>query len=191
VERNIKIVLQTAIEAAFDKNNPYVSIEEYLKKSGGKYVILRPTWFMDNFHIFWADNIKQANLSLPTEEGKTAFIDIRDIADCGAVVLSSNDFDGMTFNLTGKQALSYREAANIFSEVLGKQITYHSISDEEYVEQLISAGMPKINARFFTAALSEVRQGLVADVYYDVEKITGKSSRTLSDYIKHNKEKFI
>jgi len=148
-EKKIKVVLQTAIEAAFDKNNPYITIEEHLKKSGLRYVILRPTWFMDNFHIFWADNIKKGHLRLPTENGKTAFIDTRDIADCGLAALSSNEFDGMTFNLTGKEALSYQDAAGIFSKILGRTITYTSISDEEYIEQLVNAGMPGVNAGFF------------------------------------------
>ena len=50
--------------------------------------------------------------------------------------------------------------------------------------------MPRINAGFFTHALSEVRDGLVADVYHDVEKITGKPPRSLSDYVRDNIEKF-
>lgn len=189
-ERKIKIVLQTAIEASFDKTNPYIAIEEYLRKSGARYVILRPTWFMDNFHIFWADSIKKGDLRLPTENGKTAFIDTRDIADCGLATLCSDQFDGMTFNLTGKEALSYQEAAEIFSTVLGRKITYSSITGEEYIEQLVNAGMPKASAGFFTHALSEVRNGLVADVYDDVKKLTGKVPLTLSDYVRDNQKKF-
>ena len=189
-EKKIKVVLQTAIEASFDKTNPNIAIEEYLKTSAANYVILRPTWFMDNFHIFWADNIKQGDLRLPTENGKTAFIDTRDIADCGLAALCSDQFDRMTFNLTGKEALSYQEAVEIFSKVLGRKITYTSITDEEYTERLVNAGMPRASADFFTHALSEVRNGLVADVYDDVKKLTGKAPLTLSDYVKDNQEKF-
>lgn len=189
-ERGAKIVLQTAIEAAFDNSNPYINIEEHLKKSGASYVIVRPTWFMDNFHIFWTDRIKKGDLRLPTENGKTAFIDTRDIADCGLAALSSNQFDGMTFNLTGKEALSYKEAVDVFSKVLGRTITYTSISDEEYIEQLVNSGIPRVNAVFFTHALSEVRKGLVAEVYDDVEKLTGKPPRSLNDYVIDNQEKF-
>jgi len=43
---------------------------------------------------------------------------------------------------------------------------------------------------FFTHALSEVRNGLVAQVYHDVEKLTGKLPGSLSDYVKDNQERF-
>ncbi|MCC6287983.1 MAG: hypothetical protein IT249_08860 [Chitinophagaceae bacterium] len=50
--------------------------------------------------------------------------------------------------------------------------------------------MPGTSAVFFTHALSEVRNGLVADIYDDVKKLTGKSPRILSDYVRGNQKKF-
>ena len=44
-------------------------------------MILRPNWFMDNFHTSWLAPIQQAGvIHLPAAGARTSFIDARDIA---------------------------------------------------------------------------------------------------------------
>ena len=106
---------------------PYRQVEIAIEKSGVPYVILRPNWFADNFHIFWKAGIDHGVIAVPAAEGKTSFIDSRDIAASAAAALTSSRFDGKAFNLTGPAALSYGEAAEILSAVLGRKIAYQPL----------------------------------------------------------------
>ena len=45
-----------------------------------RFVVLRPNWFSDNFHTFWREGIKQRVLAVLAGDGRSSFIDARDIA---------------------------------------------------------------------------------------------------------------
>ena len=125
--RNVKIVLQTAYGVNADDSIPYRQVELAVEKAGVPFVILRPNWFADNFQTFWKYGVTHGQISTPAANGKSAFIDVRDIAASAAEALTSSRFDGKAFDLTGPAALTYAEAAETLSGVLGKKITYQHI----------------------------------------------------------------
>lgn len=180
--RKVKVVLQSVIGVDADDSIPYRQVEIALEKSGTPYVILRPNWFSDNFHTFWKPGIDHGQIALPAAEGKSSFIDARDIAASGVAVLTSSSFDGKAFNLTGPEALSYAEAAAILSEAIGKPLTYNAVSDEAFIEMLTGAGVPAGYASFLASIFYPVRQNWTAVVTGDVETLTGKAPRSLKTY---------
>ncbi|AGS22389.1 SDR family oxidoreductase [Rhizobium etli] len=180
--RKVKVVLQSVIGVDADDSIPYRQVEIALEKSGTPYVILRPNWFSDNFHTFWKPGIDHGQIALPAAEGKSSFIDARDIAASGVAVLSSSSFDGKAFNLTGPEALSYAEAAAILSEAIGKPVTYNAVSDEAFIEMLTGVGVPAGYASFLASIFYPVRQNWTAVVTGDVETLTGTAPRSLKTY---------
>ncbi|MBB3918402.1 SDR family oxidoreductase [Rhizobium fabae] len=181
-ERKVKVVLQSVFGVDADDSIPYRQVEIALEKSGTPYVILRPNWFADNFHTFWKPGIDHGQIAVPAADGKSSFIDARDIAASSVAALTSSAFDGKAFNLTGPQALSYEEAAAILSEATGKPIAYDAISDEAFIAILTGAGVPADYASFLASIFYPVRQGWTAVVTNDVETLTGKAPRPLKTY---------
>jgi uncharacterized protein YbjT (DUF2867 family) len=179
---NIKIVMQSAFGVDADDSIPYRQVEKTLENSGAPYVILRPNWFSDNFHTFWKSDIEQGMLTLPAGDGKSSFIDVRDLAECAAAALTDNRFTGQAYDLTGPEALSYAEAANILSEVTEKPITYTSIDDNSFIEKLKQAGLPEEYAQFLASILYPVREGWTSTVTDSVEQLTNKAPRSLKTY---------
>ncbi|HEV7308273.1 SDR family oxidoreductase [Ensifer sp.] len=184
--RGIKIVLMTVIGVDADDSIPYRQVELLLEKSGTPYVILRPNWFADNFHSYWIEGIRHGTISVPAAEGKTSFIDARDIAESAAVALTSDAFNGRAFNLTGPEALSYDEAAAILSRVTGRPIAYAPVDDETFVDILTGAGVPSDYARFLASIFYPVRQGWVATPTGDVKTLTGHEPRSVETYARDN-----
>jgi len=131
--RKVKIVYLSALGAGEHEDHDHAKVERLLKSSSTTYVSLRPNWFSDNFHTFWKSDILQGNIRLPAAQGRSSFIDARDVAACAAAALTTDKFDGGAFDLTGPEALSYAEAAEILSAVTGKTITYTPLSEEEYI----------------------------------------------------------
>jgi uncharacterized protein YbjT (DUF2867 family) len=190
VERGVKVVLQTVIGVDADDNIPYRQLELFLERSGKPFVILRPNWFSDNFHTFWLAGIKHGVISVPAADGKSSFIDVRDIAAAAAAVLTTDKFDGQAFNLTGPEALSYHDAAKILSRVANRTITYKPIDDEEFVGILTGAGAPEDYARFLASIFHPVREGWTAGVTDAVERLTGKAPRSLEVYAQDHANAF-
>ncbi len=184
--RKIKVVLQTAWGVDADDNIPFRQVELALIKSGTPYAIVRPNWFADNFHNYWGHGVKAGVIAVPAAEGKSAFIDVRDIAASAATLLTTTTHDGKAYNLTGPQALSYAEAADIISKGIGKKVEYLPIDDATFVKNLTSAGVPADYANFLAMIFHPVREGWTAAVTADVKTLTGKEPRSLATYVKDN-----
>ncbi len=84
----------------------------------------------------------QGRLRLPAANGKSSFIDARDIAACAAAALTSDKFDGRAIEITGPESLDYTEAASILSSTLKRDIQYVPLSPDEYVTVTTSEGTP-------------------------------------------------
>lgn len=184
--RKIKVVFQSVIGVDADDAIPYRQVEIALEKSGTPYVILRPNWFSDNFHTFWKAGIDHGQIALPAGDGKSSFIDARDIAESAIAALTSTNFDGKAFNLNGPEALTYSEAAAILTEVTGKPIKYTATSDETFIDMLKAGGVPADYAAFMASIFYPVREGWVGAVTNDVATLTGKAPRTLKTYAQDN-----
>lgn len=185
--RKIKVVLMTVLGVDADDSIPYRQLELKLMASGTSYGIIRPNWFSDNFHTYWREGIRHGAIAVPAAEGKSSFIDTRDIADSAVAILTSSAFDGSAYNLTGPEALSYAEAAAILSEVTGQKIAYQPVDDQTFVSILTGAGVPAEYANFLAAIFHPVREGWTAGISGDVEKLTGKPARTLRTYATDNR----
>lgn len=185
--RKVKIVLMTALGVNADDAIPYRQVELAVEKSGVPFVILRPNWFADNFQTFWKAGVDHGVISVPAAEGKTSFIDIRDIAASAVAALTSSRFDGKGFDITGPEALGYGEAAEILSAVLGRKITYKPIDTEAFVAMLTGAGVPEDYAAFVASIFHPVREGWSARVTDGVQTLTGRAPIPLRRYAEDNK----
>lgn len=190
-ERGVKIVFQTAFGVGHDPESPYYKAEKFLAATGAPHVILRPNWFSDNFHTFWLPGIRHGVIAVPAGEGKSSFIDVRDIADCAAAGLTSSVFDGQGFELTGPEALDYAEAAAILSAEIGKPIQYKAMTDEAFIAMLTNVGMPKDYASHLADLFAMVPKGWTAPVTDAVETLTGHPARSLATYAHDNRDKFL
>ncbi len=181
--RKVKIVFLSVFGVDADDSIPYRQVELKIIASGAPYVILRPNWFADNFHTYWKAGIEHGQIAVPAGEGKSSFIDVRDIADSAASALTSTDFDNKAFNLTGPKALSYGEAAAIISQAIGKPVGYSAVSDDVFIGILTGAGVPKDYAAFLASIFYPVREGWTSAVTGDVETLTGHAPRSLETYV--------
>jgi uncharacterized protein YbjT (DUF2867 family) len=181
-ERGVKVVFQSAFGVDADDSIPYRQVEIALEKSGTPYVILRPNWFSDNFHTFWKAGIEHGQIALPAADGKTSFIDVRDIAESAAAVLTTDRFDGQAFNLTGPEAIGYAQAAQLLSEVIGRSVAYTPIDDQAFIKMLTGAGVSADYAGFLALLFYPVREGWTAAVTDHVQILTGKAPRSLEIY---------
>lgn len=181
--RNVKIVFLSVFGVDADDSIPYRQVELKIIASGAPYVILRPNWFADNFHTYWKAGIEHGQIAVPAGEGKSSFIDVRDIAESAASALTSTAFDNKAFNLTGPKAFSYGEAAVIISQAIDKPVGYSAVSDDVFIGILTGAGVPKDYAAFLASIFYPVREGWTSAVTGDVETLTGHAPRSLETYV--------
>jgi uncharacterized protein YbjT (DUF2867 family) len=164
--------------------------EKHIETLGVPYTHLRPNWFMQNFNSLMLEMIRDRNeIRVPAADYKSSYIDSRDISACGAVALTTDKHDNSVITQTGGRALDHYEVAKIISDATGKTITYYPISEEEYAEDLKSAGMPDASVEMFLNLYRLLRAGGTAPVSNDVADCLGRPQITFEQYA-HDFAKF-
>ncbi|MCC7384596.1 MAG: NmrA family NAD(P)-binding protein [Deltaproteobacteria bacterium] len=101
-----------------------VAIERAIKDSGLKYTILRPNNFFQNDIWFQDALIKASVYPQPYGDVGISRVDVRDIAECAAIVLTHTGHENKTYNLVGPKPINGNATAEIYSKVLGRKINY-------------------------------------------------------------------
>lgn len=185
-----RIVLMTAQEVNDAERSAFRRAEVELIESGIPHTIIRPNWFMQNFHSYWGDEIRRSGtIALPAGDGKIAFIDARDIAVVAVAQLLADEITCGTFVLTGPEALDHTQAARILSSAAGRQITYRNVDPGEFGRTLITVtDMPEDYIRSILSMFTAVRTGAAAEVTNHVELLTGRPARSLAHYARDYRE---
>lgn len=99
-------------------------IETVLKTSGISYTILRANNFFQNDYWFKEAMIKHGVYPQPIGDSGLSRVDVRDIAEAAAIVLTTPGHEGRTYNLVGPDVLTGKSTAEVWSRALGKTISY-------------------------------------------------------------------
>jgi uncharacterized protein YbjT (DUF2867 family) len=170
-----------------DQLSFHTAMEEKLVRDGFDYTILKPSFFAQNFKNYEWDNITQRGVTYATAgEGKVGFVDVQDIADVAAAVLTKDGHSRKVYELTGPELLSYSDAARLLSGVTGKTIVYPAPSVEEYTNTLKAAGAPDFVAPYMTAVYSVIANGHVGYLTNDVEQVIGRKPGPLAHVLQRD-----
>ena len=167
-------------------------IERYIEDSGIPYTFLRPSSFMQNFVNYSAGSIKsEGKFYQPTGEGKIGYVDVRDIAVVGVEALTGSGHEGKTYELTGPEALSNYEVADIFSEVLGRQVTFVDVPEEAARQAMLENDTPRWMVDAMLELYSVYRNGYSNQVHNTVQEVTGRAPHAFRQFVQDYKECFV
>lgn len=163
---------------------PHYRVEKYIQASGLPYTFLRPSFFMQNLNTVHRLEIQTKNqIFVPVGKAKTSFIDVRDIGAVAARALIEKGHQYQAYDLTGSQALNYYEVADIFSELLGKKVTYANPSLFRFIRESRARDFSLSFILVMVGLYTATRLGLANRVTRDVEKLLGVPPITLREYV--------
>ena len=185
-----RIVYLSVIHSDLYVNVPHFAgkfgVERMIEQMGFKATILRPAYFMNN-ELTIKDVVTGYGIyPMPIGSKGLAMIDARDIGEIAAIELirrekSATPLPLERFNLVGPDTLTGANAAAIWSEVLGRTITYPG-DDTAGFEKNLRQFMPSWMA-FDMRVMSErfLTEGMVPEAG-DVERLTRVLGRPLRSY---------
>jgi uncharacterized protein YbjT (DUF2867 family) len=130
------------------------------------------------------DLAKKLKLNHIVGDAGISVVDIRDIAEATAIVLTSDEHEGKTYNLNGPEALSGTKAASIWSKLLGKEIRYGGHNMDAFEEQMRNSAPSWSAFDIRMMFQGYLERGFVAETG-DVEKLTkllGHAPRRYEDF---------
>lgn len=160
------------------------AIHAWLHQHVPSWVVLRPSWFMQNFsegqHRLTIDS--QGLIYSATGEGRVAFIDAGDIAAVAAQALSAPDFPSGELILTGSVALRYADVARIIGDVLGRPVRHEHVSVEQLARVYVQAGIPEEYASGLAALDLPIAAGSEDRTTGVVQRVTGRPARPFEEF---------
>ena len=161
--------------------------EKIIEESRIPYTFLRSGAFMQNFVNFFGQTIREQNaIYLPVGEGKVSFVDVRDIAAAAAALVINNHAqdENKAYDITGQEALSYAQAAEVLSKELGRKISYIDIPEESARKGMKENGMSDWLVDGLLEIYAIIRAGHAAQTTTSIEEITGRKPILFSQFVK-------
>lgn len=104
-------------------------VEEKLFEAGLNFTILQPAAYMQNVLAGWKMIVEQGLYRVPyPPQTRLSLVDLYDVAEVAATVLSEPGHAGAIYELAGPDILSQIEIATILSELLGRPVQAEQIS---------------------------------------------------------------
>lgn len=159
--------------------------EAAVRASALQWTILRPNNFAQNFdEELWHAPLLSGELALPAGEVPEPLIDLEDVADVAATVLTEpGRHAGRVYELTGPRAITFAEATDMISLASGLPITYKQISAAEYTAILVEDGLDADTAHHISEMFVMMERGLLADTTDGVATVLGRAPRPFEDYV--------
>jgi uncharacterized protein YbjT (DUF2867 family) len=174
------------LDSAFRFARMHGEIEQRLEASGMAYTQLRAGEFMPAYFRQVPNITAKGAMFLPMENARIASIDVGDIAEIAASVLTSPGHENKIYRLTGPEALTMTQVAEKLSAATDKAIRYVNVPPEDARKAQLAAGMPPYLADALFELFAERRSGKEAKVWPDAAVLLGHPATSFEEFAKRN-----
>jgi NAD(P)H dehydrogenase (quinone) len=157
--------------------------EKRLERSGLAWTVLRFGSFAELQIPPAATAAMNGRLVTNMGQGRIVPVSRRDCAEAAAITLTTDGHTGNTYEITGPQALSPSDLAELYADLTGQPVRVVQLGDMMLAWVLGCIGTPMTDAWSITAFGRAVRRG-----YFDVvdpafERLTGRPPVALRDVL--------
>ena len=147
------------VGSSFLPADQHALTERDLATGGAAYTSLRHGFYAESCLHMIGHDLKNGELRTP-QDGPVSWTARADLAAADAAILASDgEWNDITPPLTASKAITMAELAVIASEVYGREIPHAFISDEEWLNLKIAAGVPAFYAQMLLGTFKAARNG--------------------------------
>jgi uncharacterized protein YbjT (DUF2867 family) len=170
-----------------------LAFEGTLREFGVPYTILRPGYYIQNDGTLKDPITKAGIYPMPIGTAGMCAVDIRDIAEAAAISLTTDGHEGQTYDLVGPTWLTGPGNAELWSQLLNKEVKYTGHDFDQWEIQMRSR-MPSWSAfdlrmmfqgyfdRGFISTESEVAR---------LTRLLGHSPRSYEDFARETASQWL
>jgi NAD(P)H dehydrogenase (quinone) len=175
--------LGAAPDATFTLARQHFATEEAIRASGFTYTFLRSSLYADFVPYFTGlDGVIRG----PAARGRVAWVSRDDIADVAVAVLLGEDHGGRTYDMTGPEALTMDQTAEVLARVTDRPITYHAESIEEAWVTRRPMEAPDWEIEGWISSYAAVAAGELDVVTESVRELTEHPPQALEPFLRAN-----
>lgn len=158
----------------------HLATERLLAESGLPHVILRNSWYIENYSV---ERALAHGLAGSAGDGRISGATRADYAEAAAAVLTTDGHEGRVYELGGEPFTMTELAAEIARQS-GKPVTYTDLPAEKYIEVLVSAGVPEGGAAILADSDRAASRGALHVEPNQLESLLGRPVTPLATAIR-------
>jgi uncharacterized protein YbjT (DUF2867 family) len=170
-----------APDCTFTLGRDHYATEQHIRASGMDWTFLRDNFYLDFLpEMVGEDDVIRG----PAGQGRLSAVSRIDVARSAAAVLAeAGAHVSMSYDLTGPEALTLDEAAQVISEHRGREVRYHDETVEEAYESRKRWEAPDWMYDAWVSTYTAIAAGEVEAVTDDVRTLTGQRPLGLADLL--------
>src|SRR5262249_1867570 len=153
--------------------------ERALTGTGADWTVLRCSWFSQNFSEgYLLEPVVSGHVALPAGPVGEPFVDVEDIADVAAAVLTQDGHSGQVYELTGPRLLPFPDAAAATARPSGPTPPPPAACARARAEE----GAPAEVIELLTYLFTTVLDGRNAHLSDGIQQVLGRPARDFADF---------
>lgn len=157
--------------------------EEALAASGLPTVLLRNSWYLENYTGQIPVQIEHGAVLGAAGEGRISAATRADFAEAAAAVLAEDGHAGQVYELGGDTAFTLSDYAAAVSDATRKPVAYRDLSVADYAAALVRAGLPEGYAGVLAASDDGIKQGGLLVESGDLSRLIGRPTTSLAEAV--------
>jgi uncharacterized protein YbjT (DUF2867 family) len=159
--------------------------EEMLLTCGFALTILQPTAYMQNILGAWHAVVADGVFRMPFPvETRLSLVDLDDVAEVAARVLTQDGHDGAVYELVGTSPLSQNEAAEAIGAALGRSVRAAAETIAAWDEHAQAGGLSQHQRETLAAMFHYyAAHGLIGNAK-TLTWLLGRAPTSLADFLK-------
>ncbi|MBM3662215.1 MAG: hypothetical protein FJW94_04880 [Actinobacteria bacterium] len=159
---------------------------DHLKLSGLPWTLVSPSSVMETSLAPIAAQLPMGMFFGMSGGGKVGLVALEDVARVMAEVVLTDGHEGQNYLCTGPAAVDMTQVAAAFSEVLGREIRYEDLPEDDFADLLLEHAGYSDRAELEVTVLCHLRawkEGRADLVTKTVEQVTGRPPMSVSEWI--------
>ena len=158
--------------------------ESLIRASGLPAVILRNSWYTENYLAGIPAALQYGVLLGSAGEGRIASAARADYAEAAAAVLMLDKQAGRIYELAGDEAYTLGDLAREISQQSGTAVAYQNLPESEFKAALLGAGLPEGLATLLAESDIGASQGGLFDDSRELSRLIGRPTTPFAAQIK-------
>jgi uncharacterized protein YbjT (DUF2867 family) len=184
-------VLNASADSLGINQRAHDSIDQFATSTAVPYSTVRPAVFQLSL-LAAANEVRTSRRwTGVADSGRVALIDHRDVAEVGLRVLIDPALWGTHHDVTGPVPMSWPEALDVLSAEIGTSIVFCATGERQLLQRLRTAGLTAGEAELLITrewALLAGESDYTTDTF---QRITGRSPRTLAEFVHEHRNTFV
>ena len=174
-----------APDATFTFGRDHFHTEEHIRASGVGYTFLRDSLYLEYVPFFAS---AEGVIRGPAGSGRVGAVARDDIADVAVAALLDDEHEGRAYQVTGREAITLAEAAEILTRHTGREVRYVEETIEEARASRAPSGAPDWEIEGWVTSYTAIAAGELDVVTDVVARLAGHEPMTLAELLEAQPE---